>query len=197
MGIVAFRPKKKVIPSSSKMRCEIYERAIVRFAANYSGSGELTKDNIKKLVYLNVKYVGAVNRAKREEYDISFYEKSPIKRLDILNATLDLMGLLTPAELMEIFPICKEYDGERYGVKDYFSTMEAIKELGTDKPIGSDSFSFLWDYRNMDVSRFLVELMSNMELMRMYQGKQSFMDYIMNMEPEQKEKKLPEYLKLL
>ena len=48
------------------------------------------------------------------------------------------LGKLTPEELVQMFPIKKEYDGERWGVKDYFYVREAIERLEPDKPIGTE-----------------------------------------------------------
>jgi len=53
------------------------------------------------------------------------------------------------------FPITKEYDGARYEIKDYYSTIQAVKEQG--KTIGNDVFGFLWDYRNTLVEKYMVQ----------------------------------------
>lgn len=68
------------------------------------------------------------------------------------------IGLLTPRELMQLFPVKKDYGGEKGGYKDYFWVMEKLGELPQDKPIGSpqDVADLLWDYVNPDTEYFLM-----------------------------------------
>jgi hypothetical protein len=52
---------------------------------------------------------------------------------------LSSIGSLKPAELVNIFPIEKTYDGDRWGVKDYFYTRDYLNTLDPDKPIGENA----------------------------------------------------------
>ena len=74
---------------------------------------------------------------------------------------------------MQLFPLKKEYDGKRFGCKDYFSAMEYIGKLDQDKPIGDGKklFDFLWEYWNWDINEFLVEIFSTMDDLMHLQGK--------------------------
>ena len=66
-----------------------------------------------------------------------------------------LMGQLTPREMMSMFPIEKEYDGEKSGCKDYFYTIEKLKDFDLDKPLGEEGLeNFLWCYWNDDLFAF-------------------------------------------
>ena len=58
------------------------------------------------------------------------------------------MKLMTPRELMQVFPIEKSYDGKKSGMKDYFSTMEALKDFDIDSPISENIDDLLWYYWN-------------------------------------------------
>jgi hypothetical protein len=69
------------------------------------------------------------------------------------------MALLTPREFTNIFPIEKVYDGAKYETKDYFFTVQAIEKIGWDSVIDDDIVEFLWDYTNIYVSLFLVEML--------------------------------------
>lgn len=94
-------------------------------------------------------------------------------------AILFLIGTLTPREFVEIFPIEKNYDGDRTGTKDYFYTIKSIESHGWDKLITENedgAFGFLWDYTNWDISHFAVEYMSCMSDMRRIQGKPGIME---------------------
>lgn len=68
----------------------------------------------------------------------------------------DVVGEMTPRQFMSLFPVKKEYDGKKWGVKDYYYTMEACNQIGMDNPIG-DGFEFLWDYWNDDISDFITD----------------------------------------
>lgn len=62
-----------------------------------------------------------------------------------------LTGCLTPSLFNQIFPIKKEYDGHKYSMKDYFSTVEYIEEeIGWDNQI-KNGLEFLYEYDNDDV----------------------------------------------
>lgn len=79
---------------------------------------------------------------------------------------------LTPAEFMQLFPIKKEYDGHKYGVKDYFYTIDYIESLEQDKPI-KDGLRFLTEYCNDDIHELNVNMMMNLSYLRQMQGKPS------------------------
>lgn len=66
----------------------------------------------------------------------------------------DMISYLTPNEFVNIFPVSKEYDGERYEVKDYFYTMEYINGLIRDEPIGDIVMEFLMEYTNEVIWQF-------------------------------------------
>ena len=53
--------------------------------------------------------------------------------------------------LTGVLPIEKSYDGKRYGVKDYFSTVETLNGHGLDIPFGDSVSEILWDYHNWDM----------------------------------------------
>lgn len=45
-----------------------------------------------------------------------------------------MMGL-TPEQIYQVFPIKKEYYGEKYGIKDYYDCMEEVNKLGLNTPL--------------------------------------------------------------
>lgn len=74
---------------------------------------------------------------------------------------------------MNIFPISKIYDGARYECKDYFTTMEFLKNLGLDERIGDQIDIFLWDYVNPDTRMFNVKTFSCVDDLRALRGEGS------------------------
>lgn len=108
-----------------------------------------TDINIQRLVFYSIKVYGR------------WYEK-PTKKDSWTNyqefqRILDLMTLITPREFLIMFPIKKEFDGQKYECKDYFYTKEYLSTIDLDEPI-SEPFKFLWEYWNSDTSKFLMNM---------------------------------------
>lgn len=83
---------------------------------------------------------------------------------------------LTPYEFMQLFPIKKEYDGHKYGMKDYFYTKSYIdNELEIDKLI-PDALFFLSEYWNDDIHKACMKMMGNLSDLRQMQGKPTIME---------------------
>lgn len=62
-----------------------------------------------------------------------------------------LTSCLTPSLFNQIFPIKKDYNGQKWGIKDYFSTKNYIEEeIGWDNQI-KNGLEFLYEYDNDDV----------------------------------------------
>ncbi|ADZ82601.1 hypothetical protein [Cellulosilyticum lentocellum] len=68
----------------------------------------------------------------------------------------ELLKQATPRQIMQLFPIHKEYDGEKWSQKDYFSTMKYLKGLELDKSIGDNLEEFLWHYYHWDIMQFYI-----------------------------------------
>lgn len=76
--------------------------------------------------------------------------------LAIGDAIICAIGKLTPRQMMSLFPPKKEFDGDRFGCKDFYYTKKAVKEYGIDRKI-EGAVDFLLDYQNDDIARFTVE----------------------------------------
>lgn len=63
------------------------------------------------------------------------------------------MGKLTPKEFMLVFPPTKTYNGNRFGSKDYYSTIRLLKEFRADEPLGDKAGDFVFGYFNPSVCR--------------------------------------------
>lgn len=96
----------------------IYSRAIERFFEKHMGA-VLGEDNevTKKFLFLAVKY-----EAERQHEQEKVKTKEKIESdFRIFSILTDLLSGLTPKEFTQMFPTDKTYDGEKYGIKDYFS----------------------------------------------------------------------------
>lgn len=110
------------------------------------------KSVFKKLILYGVKYINSLE-------ELQFYTRKDIEnRFKFADNVMLMMANLTPKEFMNLFPVSKEYDGERWGAKDYFFTMKYIKKLAPDEPIGNKIEDFLWNYTNNEIDAFLVNL---------------------------------------
>lgn len=76
-----------------------------------------------------------------------------------------------------IFNIIKDYDGAKWECKDYFFTMDVLREKGLDNAVGRDNvFDLMWDYENRELRKLTVFYMSCMSAMYQRQTGVSFMD---------------------
>ena len=86
---------------------------------------------------------------------LSGMKPKPDAGLTLADKVFDAVKEMTPREFMQIFPIEKRYDGEKWGEKDYFSVMEDVKKHGLDEKI-TEPERFLMGYMNDDVGDFIV-----------------------------------------
>ena len=132
---------------------------------------EINPEEYKKLLYLTIRIL-AINDF-RDSYD----EETIFQLYD---SVCGMIGLLTPRELMNMFPIDKHFDGEKFETKDYFFTMKMIEKHGIDREIGSssDTFCFLYDYQNIVLDRFLVNCMTATEDLHVKNGGKTLLEEI-------------------
>lgn len=90
---------------------------------------------------------------------------------------IEVIGRFTPTQLEHVFPIEKIFDGEKYGMKDYFYTKDLLNQLPQDEAIAktTEVLGLLWDYMNKDLSKFLVRYMSAVDDLRACNGEKSVM----------------------
>ncbi|MDR3602076.1 MAG: hypothetical protein P4L49_16580 [Desulfosporosinus sp.] len=135
-------------------RSELYRKAFIRKWDVMIETDESPQGTeLMAVVFLGVRaFTDSRGRTNRKTIE------TPKDRFDKLELIKSLMTYLTPRQFMTAFPITKEYDGERYQIKDYYSTMEMMSTFNMDVPIGEQIDDFLWDYRNRDTERFQLEI---------------------------------------
>nr|WP_302597066.1 hypothetical protein [uncultured Cellulosilyticum sp.] len=85
----------------------------------------------------------------------NIYEQDDLKKYYALSSeVVKELEEATPRQLMDIFPVHKEYDGAKYHSKDYFSTMKYLKEINLDEPLGEKLEDFIWHYYNWELWYF-------------------------------------------
>lgn len=156
-----------------KPRKEHYQRALVKFGETFAENPEYLEKNKDKMLFLLIKIMGKEKRDIRKQENDFVYGM-----FAILQMVENLVSECTPREFMRLFPIQKDYDGEKYGVKDYFYCMDYINRIGIDKPIGEKASEFLIEYWNWDINHYMVTWMSVVSAMDIIQtGRDSMMDF--------------------
>ncbi|WP_342515442.1 hypothetical protein [Sutcliffiella sp. FSL R7-0096] len=135
-----------------------------RLAIKQEQNGETIKlDTLKKMILSGVRIVNA--KSDNEGSKTLTQDHQFIASIKFLISTL------TPAEFQNIFPITKEYDGEKYGIKDYYTTKKYISEIGENAEIGDNIFEFLWEYHNWEICNFVVNELTAISELRKLNGK--------------------------
>lgn len=128
---------------------------------------EEQRDEFKKLLFLMVR---ATNKSFRKQRDITF----EVAENDFLLVShiLEMFEHVTPNELLQMFPVAKQYDGQKYEMKDYFYTMNSLNKLDRDSCIGNHEkvINLFWDYQNEDINRFMACWMKAVSHVRQFQG---------------------------
>ena len=154
----------------------LYESAF--FSAIRQASMQEDKQaSMKKLALLGVKTMNSRDEPMT-------HSRISVKRyLEAINIVIGMMACMKPQEFVRTFPPTKRYDGDKWQMKDYHSTMEAIREIPQDEIIGQHIVSLLWDYMNPDVTELTVNLMKVTSIMRRLEGKPDLAETFINSLP--------------
>jgi hypothetical protein len=111
--------------------------------------------NRQKSIYYGIKYVNTTNiDANNFTYHDLLKLLSEIKDINMQ------IAMSTFNEIINIFPIIKEFDGHKYECKDYYSTKEYLEEYDLNSIIGFDRIDeFYWNYYNHDIMNFSIKEM--------------------------------------
>ena len=139
----------------------LYLKALDRTA------GELQQEPENKLLQMRAVFYGV-------RYVVAAMRGRPASK-ELLGRVIDLVEQLTPMELLQVFPVEKTYNGERWEAKDYFFTMDALRRHGLDKPLGKDVLDVLWDYTNIHVRLFNVAMLNAVDALRRMEGQETLL----------------------
>ena len=153
---------------------EIWERQYcnsVLQAAQKNKNTKLIADypqaDIMKIALSGIKYICSWRDVKRENNRLGVDHQQTLEEaqatFQLIDAIFTVCGFLTLSNFVSTFPIDKYYKGAKWEEKDYFFTMEVLKNMDWDKPIGRDELSeLLWDYENEDLRNAYVEFTTAM-----------------------------------
>lgn len=99
-------------------------------------------------------------------------KEEAVSDFELISIVRSFMSWLTLKQFINLFPIEKNYDGYKYEMKDYYSTLEAIEELGLQQNelIGDKLEDLLWDYMNDDIREFEVKSLTTISKIRRFEG---------------------------
>lgn len=123
------------------------------------------QEDLMKIALSGIKYINAVCEIRRESERNDTGYKQTLEESQAMFALIDsifmIMGYIKLKNLIITFPITKKFDGEKWGEKDYFYTMQVLTEVELDKPIGREGIKeLLWDYQNKDLRHVYMEYMN-------------------------------------
>lgn len=148
LKLLKLEPKRKV------NYILIYSKLFDKILSKYAEDTENRK-YLKQLVFYGIK---TTNELMKEKEDFDY--ESLLKIFQFIEIVKMSISLLTPNELITVFPIDKKYDGDKYEMKDYFYTIKELEKIGMNSFIAEHVDYLLWDYMNRDVERFVVKGMS-------------------------------------
>lgn len=135
--------------------------------------------------FWGVRYLGKFGMEDlREKRDLGYDDY--LKNLQELFAdtmSVDfVLSRMTLKNFINFFPIDKEYNGEKFMSKDYWSTLEMLKTLDAYESklmIGPEIDDLLMDYWNRDIIRYSVyKMMLLSEMNKLQTGKNLLEQYI-------------------
>lgn len=144
---------------ATKHKWEIYKNAYDNLLIKCSLQKEEdsnVSDTLAKMFFYGVRYITLKYNSNRK----GIFEPRVLNRDELINdfafckVMLQILEHLTLKQLMGIFPIDKEYDGEKYCCKDYFYSMEHLEGVNPDDLICNqfeDVRDFTWIYWNRDI----------------------------------------------
>lgn len=150
--------------STTLRHLKAWHNAILKMVAyeEQEESKERDADLLKQLVFNSIKVVTSLteptNRKEEEE------------RFLLHSSIVAFVEKLTPREFMNIFPIKKFYKGQKFGMKDYYSTLEHIETLELDEPLDENAKMLMMKYVNDDIDDYMVEQMMCLSRLRQYEG---------------------------
>ena len=131
---------------------------------------DLPQDELAKVGLAGIKYICSMRDVTRENSRLGIDEVRTLTeeqvRFTVIDGIFTILGCLTLRNFVTTFPIDKTYDGAKWQEKDYFYTMEVLKKMDWDKPIGRNELSeLLWDYENEELRHAYVEFTTAMSAM--------------------------------
>lgn len=159
--------------------CRQYHNVVTNIFEKHSKIDDWSQDELMKVALCGVKYIKYVAdiEGENQRLDLSYNTPFAVKEagFNMIDVLFDIIGRIKLKNLIKIFPIDKDYDGAKWECKDYFFTMDVLREKGLDNAVSRDGvFDLLWDYENRELRKLTVFYMSCMSAMYQRQTGVSF-----------------------
>ena len=119
-----------------------YHNTVSSLFQKHKSIDEWSQDELMKVALCGVKYINyaididAINHRLDSTYQTPFEVKQ--NSFHLIDVLFGIIGRIKLNNLIKIFPIDKTYDGDKWNCKDYFFTMDVLKEKGLDDAVGRD-----------------------------------------------------------
>lgn len=138
------------------MWCNQHRSVVEKAFKDYKTLAEMPQDILSRLVFCGIRYALSVEDYIKIAKDMDGVADARVW-FEYLNVIFETMGYMTIKNFVTTFPITKDYDGEKYGCKDYFFTVDMLKQYDPEERIGQERVKdFLFDYQNMDIHRTVI-----------------------------------------
>lgn len=154
---------------------EIWERyffdMVMRYTEECGTLYKLPQDKLAKVGFAGIKYICSMRDITRENKRLGIDQGRTLAeekvRFTVIDDIFTILSCLTLRNFVVTFPVEKYYDGDKWEEKDYFYTMDVLKDMDWNGPIGRDKLSeeLLWDYYNADLRHAYMEYTSAMSAM--------------------------------
>ena len=136
--------------------CNQHRSVVEKAFKDYKTLAEMPQDILSRLVFCGIRYALSVEDYINATKDMDGVADARVW-FEYLNVIFETMGYMTIKNFVTTFPITKDYDGEKYGCKDYFFTVDMLKQYDPEERIGQERVKdFLFDYQNMDIHRTVI-----------------------------------------
>lgn len=158
-----------VVRSNDKNKHKLYGAAFRRILDQTiqqidDGDEQAVNNNIEKIIWYGVKDI--ITSPQHDDYELNISYFTSISNIKGLLATMTLQ------QFMNTFPIKKDFNGHKWGSKDYFYTKGYIENIGL-KPedlIGGHALELIAEYWNDDISNLFVKNLTIMSRIRRNEG---------------------------
>ena len=175
---------KNIKVTSTKQKWELYKNAYDNLMVRCfekkkdENKDENISDTFAKMFFYGTRYITLKYQANQKsmfEPRVLNYDELR-KDFAFVEFMYQVLDHLTLKQVIQMFPIDKEYDGKRYGCKDYFYSMEHLKGIDSDDLLCNQFTSiddFTWIYWNRDIFDLEIVLMEIASDIRRFEGKKS------------------------
>lgn len=144
----------------NKFPIEFYERNFKKNFINH---------NKEKIILYGIKYINKINIDKKNYEEIL----KVMHIMDMIEVSLKNTSFNT---IINLFPIVKEYDGKKYESKDYFSTIDFLKNFNLTENINENLEDFYWNYYNYDIMNFSIKRLLCIDRLLKMKNKKTLME---------------------